>query len=347
MAGASTSADGGRAASWLRRARDRMFSRNVTPAVREASAMNASNPVRFRLAAPAPPSASDSDSDSDGDAMVLARSASESDDNAGGADNAGEATNARAEATNSGAFVTRFRMSAPAHFDESDDDAVAPIASDGASAPPRTARDEVRGFRMSAARPRDSDDDDETRDVDGVARIEGRRQVAPAVRPLGVVVRIRGRGVERARAVAASTYGLQAIDRFWEERVQSTLYDRIPLPCTMARAIVVDEGGRSNVMTSEETLEERSIEVGTWQTRSLVPIDPWPRSVDGFEEEIFAAIGRIEDPPEAKGAKVMKFTKRKRELEGELRRYRCRCYPTAAQIRTAPVSEAKKSILTS
>ena len=102
----------------------------------------------------------------------------------------------------------------------------------------------------------------------------------------------------------------------------------------MARAIVVDEGGRSNVMTSEETLEERSIEVGTWQTRSLVPIDPWPRSVDGFEEEIFAAIGRIEDPPEAKGAKVMKFTKRKRELEGELRRYRCRCYPTAAQKRT-------------
>ena len=133
--------------------------------------------------------------------------------------------------------------------------------------------------------------------------------------PGGVVVRIRGRGVERARAIASTSYGLQRIDAFWEPRLCDLLYNKVPLPSESTFQLTKERIGNWNA--NVYTMREESESVALAATK----------------EEMFTAIARLADAPQEMNEKLIGWKTRKRALEGCLRTYRCRAYPTNRQAK--------------
>ena len=138
---------------------------------------------------------------------------------------------------------------------------------------------------------------------------------APVVTPQPV--RIRGRGHERRLQIAALNHGLKSTSQFWEgERLKMRLYTKIPMP---------SNDGARGVATR----------VGNW-TAPVYPLDEERRVYERDEDttiQMFEALERIADGPEERGDKLHAFTQRTRPLQGQLKTYRCRAYPTAKQAK--------------
>ncbi|MGA1143275.1 MAG: HIRAN domain-containing protein, partial [Ilumatobacteraceae bacterium] len=138
---------------------------------------------------------------------------------------------------------------------------------------------------------------------------------------------IRGRGAARRVAIAEANHGLKKTDEFWEgARLGASLYKHVPIPAnrasfqvahsfTLADDYVSTRIGRFEV---HEIAEDRRARV---------------RVNDETRHQMFQAIARVGDgrASEETNSKLISFTTRKRPLQGELRVYKCRAYPTKKQ----------------
>ena len=163
------------------------------------------------------------------------------------------------------------------------------------------------------------------------------RAIAPSVPPpttpegRPLLKRI-GRGYQRRACVAHMNHGLRSTDRFFEPRLASSLYAKIPMPC---EATPSSPARFTAAMSLADDYESRDVRIGNWsQQMRVLADDRRARCADeDARREMRAAMARIADEPAPPAKTVLGPLARKRPIVGALKTYRCRAYPTRDQAR--------------